>query len=287
MPWQNSPVSKSCPPIRWRVKRSCPACSQIKLLFSLVVFAGVYFSPVRAENLDPPRADPSQFLPLCLGFDTRGQVIGPKFARSDSPGSCPADHAFIAIDTVTGRDRPVEDIPLIGYCCPLPEGSLHSETVSVIEHCPADFLATGSHLDEHGKVFLDCTKLDVSRYSLAESNSGAALEPAVEFFPKLLAWVESWFSHPGARRIAWNEIPVAMRYGFSRRSETQWGWESCLGARFGSFLVGRKGVECYENSFAQLLLRSHATNVSSLVGYSPRCLAIDDVRSGSGKCLPE
>ena len=100
---------------------------------------------------------------------------------------CPRNYAIVGLEPILGDRGTPPNVPISGFCCPLPPDALTEDHVEEAEECPEDFVATGSRVEEQyfsdlrnpEKVvadlmysyrhFMRCTKINTKRYELSAS----------------------------------------------------------------------------------------------------------------------
>lgn len=242
-----------------------------------------------AEDLPTVSSDPS----LCVGYDpeqrtwgikghSQGGVIGP---------NCPTGQAFMGTTLSGGKIRPGEQVPIQGFCCPLPEGSLTEEHSFSSTICPEGSVATGTGPAESKEenfaepYLLRCTKLRLDRFTLGPPQNGARVAASDEFFKATVQELFPTLIEENGRLTPWDSLPVNLRYGLGRLSLNEWLPEFCVGIPPGSLLVGKTGKGCRYRIFREILPANNSGIRSSKEAKTQECLAVDEIFSEHAHCV--
>lgn len=220
----------------------------------------------------------------CVGVPAEDN---PSFVALYRP--CPPHHAIFGTDDAGGEHSqgPGRYVPLIAACCPLPRSDILTDEhlYSVSEDCPDGYVMTGTT----ASGCLDfcevrCTRVNGDRYRL-----GVPVPSA--YWSRTGSMVRGGFG--GARKVALDEIPGAIRVGIMRRAisggppraQAEWSdrWaddDGCIGIPFGSLLVGKRKKSCDGFIFRQLL-----TKDGRPVQMFPDCEQVTvDEETGKARC---
>lgn len=199
----------------------------------------------------------------CIGFHD----FGSKTFQRGVP-ACPRNSAIFGAKFPFGKTHytPAAKVSLEVDCCPLPFGDiLSNKHSSTSTECPDGYVArsqTPGYCDKklcryppHGELsnalkkycincsqVFQCTRINLKRYKLGEPR------PGVSWGNIPLRWRERFTLLEG-------EIPPGLRPGLLRDSKNVKRVVGCVGFPFGSLLVAKKGTNCHDLSFRQLLYR--------------------------------
>lgn len=226
---------------------------------------------------------------LCLGYNpetkTWGQAGVSPYSFSE-PTECPENYAMVGVRRPLGSYRSPKFTPIMGDCCPLPVGVLLPEKFLHSEQCPENSIVTGARFNppfescvgkdpgcmerwQKVETELICTKIDSTRYALAEVRAG-------------IRWGMGYnFSEMTRPQLLRQTLPAGLREGIGRFSRIGWRLEGCVGDPPGSFLVGRSGKRCHEFQFRTLLDSETKQPVKTF----PDCRRVADPLDPQTLCL--
>lgn len=192
-------------------------------------------------------------------------------------GSCPAHHALFAVRTPTvSRYTAASDIPVSGFCCPLPSDDILTDTTtSHTVSCPKNSIATG--IDSKGcdscSNALLCTAINTQRYVVSETSPG-------------VVWGVSSTPWKSGASLQEADIPPALRYGVNRIDNYADILNGCLALPFGGILAGKASKRCSGFSFRHL----HFSGINNdpkgaAVPMFPTCTVVVDIYSATPRCI--
>lgn len=264
-------------------------------MFWRILIIAILFFGAAAVFADDLSNDAPWVTPPCVAYHPNKPFWGAVNIHAEvrEHTLCPTHHAIVGLYPVLGDPDGPSNIPVSGFCCPLPPDALSEEHVEDTEACPEDYVATGSRIDE--QYFLDlrdserdvsnfmqsyrqilrCTKINTKRYSLSEPSP-------------LVYWgLTTHFGRMFEKRISRSQIPIGLRYGIGRTTRYHWARDGCVTYPFGSLLTKKTGKECSQLFSRQLLYRGRRGDPASgtpVVDYSG-CLAVDDPLSPKARCV--
>ena len=235
-------------------------------------------------------------MPPCVAYDPERQSWGAKNLEgsSENEALCPHNHAFVGTLRPTGRVSSPAELPVAGFCCPLPADALTNESSESESLCPEEAIATGVRrpvivndpsfgAPTTPLFFLRCTTVNRSRYRLGPRLPGGLASlytRGLDFaFLRRLAFSEAIQE----QRVNMNRVSPRIRYAIGRISYSSWGAVSCVGLPVGAFLSGKLGKTCAQHEFRELIpLKESEKNAAG-----DSCRAIDSIYSTEPHCLPE
>ena len=154
---------------------------------------------------------------------------------------CPPHSAFFGVDDPAGIIGPAEKISVSGTCCPLPSRDILTNRSSIHpQSCPEQSIVTGSIRKGEDEYWLHCTEINSSRYLLGTRK-------------KAKYWGSGKAGWQGAERIAWSNIPEAIRESQGQYLKAQYDIDGCVGFPWGSLFVEKKSKYCKDLLFSQLI----------------------------------
>ena len=251
-------------------------------IFLLVLSSWSFVARV-AEGAELNEVSLSQANPkICTGFDAEsGKALLGRLDADLAVYSCPTSHALFGVHNPGSSDIVPFGINLIGNCCPLPHDDiLTDEHVRVSDACPPGYVVTGGgtfSLCDNCEKFMKCTKINTKRYQLGPQRSGVAwgVDSRGVYF-----WKER-------KRIKRKELPVAIRFGVSRRSRWIFEPAGCVGDPMGSIPVRKTSKRCKGIFFRQLQYVGLIGDppAGTPVKMFPDCHDIDDILSNNPRCI--
>lgn len=212
---------------------------------------------------------------ICSGWKNASQpILG--------GGTCSAGEAVYS--SARPRDVGPFDIltdPIRGRCCPLPAPDiLSNEHLMAETGCPEDYVVTGTSSmapephAEARKFQIRCTKINTRRYQLGGKKPG-------------LYWGMNFSFYLQKKRILWDEIPPALRYGTGRTTPIIWEPVGCIGFPFGSLLVSREGRECSQSFYRELQYRGGEGDppAGTPVRMLADCDELSDIFTPAPRCI--
>lgn len=210
----------------------------------VMLFAGIPSHLIR-EELPPvvtaqiPGSSPA----VCIGYNPDKDKWGYE------ANSCPANHAYYAVDDPAGIKGPGSKIAARGLCCQLPSKDiLTKQHVFVDVSCPENHVATGAK-NPNGKPestkYLRCTKINTKRYQLSE------MTPSFYWGDGAAGW-------QGSTVINRNTIPAGIRNAIGRTAVDHWDVDGCVGYPWGSLLAKKTSKFCGGLYFRQLQFKGRA-----------------------------
>lgn len=268
-------------------------CDILKAFLTIFAIAlGALLSPGSAYSDTTSSALPA----LCLGYDPEDNSWGARGipAPSSVKSDCPRGQAYFGTAVNIGRIQSGDEVSTLGFCCPLPAGSLTEEHSYSAESCPEGSVATGAR---HGPVksgsrkaptyLLRCTKIATDRFVLGPRRGGARVVVAKEYFRDVFRQLFPAIAGDYTARLSWGSIPMSIRYGLGRMSLVSWVPEFCVGQPPGSVLVGKSGKECKDGSYRELRAKVVDGSGANVALEERECLAIDNLFSAKARCLRE
>lgn len=241
------------------------------------------------------RADDRGNAPLpprvCISFDpvTREWGRVGSFVTTWG-GRCAPGFAFMAVIVPPGPQRDGSLIPVVGDCCPLPEGVLTGEEMEVDEECPEGWVGAGGRTEPHDESvswyavrhYMLCRKIDSRRFILGPPTGGRMVGTALELAPELLAKSRG----VNTSVIHRSSIPPALRFGIARLSRWAWTDAACMGLPFGSLLTAKVGATCDQQLFRELQYAGIAGDPprGTPVAVIPSCTSLADPLDPATDC---
>lgn len=229
-------------------------------------------------------AEPSAVgVPVCNGYNPETNAWGDVGSLTDGDNLCPTGYAIMSFAFYGGGAESPAQVRANGTCCKLPDGVLTDSHQFAFADCPEDYVATGTRVQETGTGrgigihSLRCTKIDTTRYKLANVRPGVRMGMAIEYLGQM------WERLKGGNTelIPRSSVPIAFRYALLRRSFSEWAYNGCLGYPFGSLLVGKHTKRCSGTRFKQLLDRT----TNNPIQIFPPCKRIDDPFAKVTRCI--
>lgn len=236
-----------------------------------------------AEEIDPASLEGGSAVSrgrVCVGYEPASKTWG-YYPHAVGWHLCPPHYAIMGAARPPAWNFTDGQVPIDANCCPLPRSDILSEhSVKVDSECPENHVVTGTQGYRKGKgtsMSLRCTKINIEKYTLGPRQTGIF-----------------WGVHSGAtfpwrenRFIRWDQLPVALRYGISRVSKTQFDAGGCVAEHMGSLLVAKEHTSCKGLIWRELRYRKSPTKEGSpeAVQMYPKCEKLDDVFSPEPKCL--
>ena len=244
------------------------------LTVSLAVFFTFFVEVVPMVHADSPNnVEPV----VCNGYLGRNPETGREVWGLLRQGSCPKNHALVSSRSPTvSRYTAAEDIPISGYCCPLPAKDILKEEYEIHRtQCPNNTVATGiTSVGCQGcsNAFV-CKAINTQRYSLSEKFDG-------------VFW--GLTSNPWKHGDVMEEtdIPIAIRHGVTKMDRYRKDNGGCLSFPVGGLLVGKSSKRCNGFSFRFLKFKAgQSHSPDELVPMFPECITVLDEFSKSPVCL--
>ncbi len=256
------------------------------------------FLVLLGPDLAHPQSPPAGHEPrVCSGFNSGAKKWGMVGSDPRSDGNdCPRGHAWFAVAAGLKREfaSGPDFVSISGSCCPLPaDDILTDEHLTTFSSCPDGYVATGASLEKRPPICesddfyaclhasyqtrtkLRCTRINQQRYALSAVKPGTTIS--------LTHHLRESFE----QRVARSRMPVSMRYGLGRTSQTTWVDRACVGSPPGALFVGRDDKRCSKVYFRILEFRGVAADPSpgTRVQMVPNCLAISDPLDPKADCL--
>lgn len=206
---------------------------------------------------------------ICVGVNSDEPTFG--YTKEQ----CPKHHAIYANSDVPGAHKtgPGRYVQLTGLCCPLPSDDILTDEHLYFEQetCPDQYVATGAGGDCEDKCTMRCTKINTKRYKLGPEK--------VAYYVKF-ADAGRLFGQGRTKRVFWENLPQALRYGINRTKHDLWASDGCLGVSLGSLLTRKNQKRC-DGFFYRELQYLDGVPVKMF----PDCEAISDLYSAKPQCL--
>lgn len=247
-----------------------------------VMLCPVYSLGVCRAEVSAAAVDSQHQPKVCLGYNALYKRWGP--LSSDEGADlhyCPDNYAFFGTVVPLGAQRAGRHISLLGYCCPLPaKDILLEDHLEEYEQCPDGYVATGSQAwqcrSEECQMLMRCTKINSERYQLGPAKTG-------------IAWgIRGRYPWKEKKTIKRVELPIAVRWGLTRRGKIDRANEGCVGDPIGSLLAAKTSKRCKGFYFRQLQFRGRAGDppAGTAVRMYPDCRDITDELDPEGVCIP-
>lgn len=192
-------------------------------------------------------------------------------------GSCPANHALFSVRTPTvSRYTAASDIPVSGFCCPLPSNDiLTNVTTTHTVSCPKNSIATGissKGCDSCSNALL-CTEVNTQRYIVSDSSPG-------------VVWGVSSNPWKSGASLQEADIPPALRYGVNRIDNYADILNGCVAFPFGGVLAGKANKRCSGFTFRHLYFSGIGNDPKGVaVPMFPTCTVVVDIYSATPRCI--